>query len=150
MYKADKRGKPILFISVFYETTSVQDKEKNLNSNYTQLAYHLASHVKEICSVGTLFMLPKSEEPNCNPYFIKTETTAINPQRIFQMSMQSLQNSSLVKILPTISILNCWIQKVNYICISFSLSILSLKNPVKCNKHENNWLHTETIDVVNF
>jgi len=29
MYKADKKGKPILFISAFYENTSVQDNEKN-------------------------------------------------------------------------------------------------------------------------
>lgn len=141
---------------MFYKNTSVQDKEKNLNSKLStaclpsEVKLKLqAGNVKEIC-VDALFMWSKSGQPNCNSYFIKTETTAINPQRIFQMSMQSLQNSSLVKILPTVNILNCWIKKVNYICTSFSLNILSLKNPVNCNKRKNNRLHTEMFDLVNF
>jgi len=70
------------------------------------------SNLKDICYVDTLFMLPVSEKPNYNPYFIKTETAAINPQRVFQMSMQSLQNCSLVKIFSTVNILNCWTEKI--------------------------------------
>lgn len=63
MYKGDKRGKPILFISVFYKNTSVQDKEKKSELKlYTACLPSevklkpQASNIKEICYVDALFM----------------------------------------------------------------------------------------------